>query len=103
MFTLKLSLFGLFAILQGLDIITTYKGLQLSSIEEANSLATAEFKILGQLPSMIIVKVIILSVIGFLSFKLPTQEAIIILVALNAVWIYIVANNFQVLKQNKVV
>lgn len=99
-----LTLFFIFAALQVVDIITTYKVLSSGKGVEANKFMAWAFEKFGVLPSLIIFKLIAVALMAGCCVYLPQiyqpMEIIcpVILGLLDAFYLWVAVNNVKVLK-----
>jgi len=94
----KWFLFGLFAVLQVLDTYSTFKALKTKGVYEANPVLRYLFNIFGPLPTMIVVKTIVLALIVlFFLISSPVLHAVIgVILVLGILWYsYAVKRNFN--------
>ena len=101
---LLFSLFLLLAVLNILDAISTHKVVKIgSNNNERNPLARFLFKKIGALPAMIILKGIAILITAYIAINYREFEPDIhtYIIIINAFYLWIVINNYKVLKQIK--
>ena len=103
-YMILLTLFFIFAILQVVDIITTYKVLSSGIGVEKNKIMAWLFEKFGVLPSLIIFKLIVIALFAGCSIYLPQiyppMEIIwaVVLGLMDAFYLWVAVNNVKVLK-----
>jgi len=101
---LLFSLFLLLAVLNILDAISTHKVVKIgNNNNERNPLARFLFKKIGALPAMIILKGIAILITAYIAINYREFEPDIhtYIIIINAFYLWIVINNYKVLKQIK--
>lgn len=101
MSNLFVFLLVVFVILQVLDIASTVKAIKSGNGQEANPVAKAIMRPLGALGGAVAIKLIFLSPVVWYAWgtTLDTTENILVLCVVNAIYIYIVKNNFKIANQ----
>ena len=89
-----MTLFLILAVLQAIDVWTTYANLKRPDRHEANPLMAKAFKEIGFWPTMIVLKCGVVALAYFI--LLPHT---VIMLPLCAFYTLIVANNFRLLKE----
>lgn len=102
--SLLFASFLLLIILNLLDAVSTWKVVKLGSNKnERNPLARWLFNLIGPIPAMIILKGLAIVIVIYITFNYkkfqPDLDTFIIII--NAIYLWIVIHNFQVLKKMK--
>ncbi len=102
--TISFVFIAVFAILQVVDTVTTYKVLSSGKGVEANKIMAWLFEKFGVLPSLIIFKLVVIALFAGCTIYLPQiyspMEIIcpVILGLLDAFYLWVAVNNVKVLK-----
>ncbi len=87
----------IFIILQLLDITTTYIAISSGKSKEANPVMNWFFTKLGMLPSLIIIKTIVIILFGLIYTQIPIYAWIILI----AIYVLVVLNNVYHILKNR--
>lgn len=89
----SLCLFGIFFLLQVVDIVTTTLALKTGRAREANPFIRAVMDKLGVIPALVLLKVLMLAPVGYLWVLAPLW----LQTTLNLIYLYVVLNNINVI------